>query len=197
MSFDPLLGNISVFYELLYSIQEYIKKFVNHSYTLHDIFYHTSDYTFDDELLTEYVKFIYVNLISKGHIDMYKIFDNNNNEILFNQIQLNYNYKAIICIDSIWIDVSKKKYGLNINLIQLKMYKPIYQSDCLIDNIKKNVINPLINPLINPIINEVINDYIPKNDKIKKNDPPNEKISIKPFVPNINDLLSIKLKKTV
>ena len=57
-----------------------------------------------------------------------------NDKCILSDIIIGTRFKTLIKIDSIWINTLSKKFGLKINLIQLKIIKPISTIICLIDN---------------------------------------------------------------
>ena len=52
-------------------------------------------------------------------------YDNNSNECELNLLKVGWKFKALIKIDYIWIDIGKNKFGLNIELIQLKIIQHV------------------------------------------------------------------------
>ena len=151
MVFDPMLGNILKFYNIIKSIENSVKELIlkhNKNYTMQSIIRNDQmDMFIDDEEIDielNSIKNIYLKLSNHPKlVPSYKIYDSNNNECQLNNLKNGWKYKALIKIDSIWIDTMKKKFGINLDLIQLKILQPIVQTKCLIDNdviiVKKDI----------------------------------------------------------
>ena len=145
LSFDPLLGDILKFYNIVNEIEDNINKNILKLYPNYELssilkfdkndidIFQKIDNEDDNNNDNNYIKYMYLSLDSKNDYT-YKIFDDNNHETNINQLKLGSKFKSIIKIDYIWIDIKKKKFGLNINLIQLKFIQPIYQIKCLFDD---------------------------------------------------------------
>lgn len=128
--FDPLLGQILNFYNNIISIEKHIKEHIqknNPKYMLNSIIKNDREDIFDDDG-SECIKSILLKL------NNYKIYDDNSNECDISLLKIGWKFKALIKIDYIWIDIGKNKFGLNIELIQLKIIQPQTQIRCLIDN---------------------------------------------------------------
>jgi hypothetical protein len=151
MIFDPMLGDILKFYNIILSIENSIKNQIlknNKLFTLQSIIRNDqTDIFIDDEehnIELNSIKNIFLKLTSNFKSEpSYKIYDTNSVECSLNNLKNGWKYKGLIKIDSIWIDTIKKKFGLNLELVQLKILQPIVQTKCLIDNdvliIKKDI----------------------------------------------------------
>ena len=64
----------------------------------------------------------------------YSIFDNNNNLINCNDVEIYSNVICILKLKNIWIDLNKKKYGLNWIVYQIKVYPELNYNVCYIDD---------------------------------------------------------------
>lgn len=188
--FDPFLGQILNFYNIIISIEKYIKEHIhknNPKYILNSIIKNDKQDLFDDDG-SECIKAMLLRL------NNYKVYDNNSNECELSLLKVGWKFKALIKIDYIWIDIDKKKFGLNIELIQLKIIQPITQIRCLIDNdipIRRKITK--IPEPIRPIAN-VINEFRETEEQKEEEKP----VSIfKP--PNPLELLKMKnaLKKVI
>lgn len=189
--FDPLLGQILNFYDKILLIEEHIKEHIkknNSKYMLNSIIKNDKQDLFDDDG-SECIKAMLLKL------NNYKVYDNNSNECELNLLRIGWKFKALIKIDYIWIDIDKKRYGLNIDLVQLKIIQPITQIRCLIDNetqIRRKITR--IPEPIRPIAN-VLNEFKVKEDVEELVDIDKSVSIFKP--PNPIELLKMKnaLKK--
>jgi hypothetical protein len=145
MIFDPMLGNILKFYNIIQSIELSIKDHIlkhNKQYTLQSVITNDqndpSDLFIDEEdvnIELDNIKNIYLKLTNNQKIQpQYKIYDSNCTECSLSNLKDGWKFKGLIRIESIWIDTIKKKFGLNLELVQLKILQPIVQTKCLIDN---------------------------------------------------------------
>jgi hypothetical protein len=144
MIFDPMLGHILKFYNIIQSIETSIKDHIikhNKNYTLQsairndstDLFIDENDVNFDIDLNN--IKNMYLKLTNYSKTQTrYTFYDANCTECSLSNLKNGWKFKALIKIDSVWIDTMKKKFGLNIELVQLKILQPIIQTKCLIDN---------------------------------------------------------------
>jgi len=213
MVFDPMLGNILKFYNIIQSIETLIKDHIlkhNKNYTLQSVIRNDQTDLFIDEnqMDTEInnIKNIYLKLTNHPKSEStYKIYDANCNECLLNNLKNGWKYKGLIKIESIWIDTLKKKFGLNLELVQLKILQPITQTKCLIDNdiliVKKDVYKYSNNTLN---LNQNIQANLPivsdDSKSVEQRTPILSNIEIKKFIPpNAGELLKMKdaLKKVL
>ena len=141
--FDPFIGAILDFYNIFDSLELSVKNHIfkyNTKYTISSIIKneYTNDFIDDDDIQLDenFIKCIYIKLINPNNKtkSIYKIYDPNSNECCINSLKNGWKFKCLIKINSIWIDQTKKKYGLNIELVQLKIHQSISQTKCLIDN---------------------------------------------------------------
>jgi hypothetical protein len=184
MVFDPMLGNILKFYNIIKSIENSVKELIlkhNKNYTMQSIIRNDQmDMFIDDEEIDielNSIKNIYLKLSNHPKlVPLYKIYDSNNNECQLNNLKNGWKYKALIKIDSIWIDTMKKKFGINLDLIQLKILQPIVQTKCLIDN---DVI------IVKKDIYRYSNNTLAFDQDIRAN------ISMDPFVNNMSRNVSV------
>ncbi len=189
--FDPLLGDILKFYNIIESLEDDAKRHINkYSNTLkiNSIIKRDNSDLFDDSdnENDSYIKMLYINLLNQK----YKVYNHNSEECNLNELKNGWKFKMLLKIDSIWINTSKKRFGLKIDLIQLKIHQPIYQTKCLIDipvsqEYKRDIIARTNETQIN--INQMIN--VPMNIP--------DRTLFKP--PNITELLKMKngLKKVL
>lgn len=133
LKFDPMLGSILTFYNQIKLIETKINQRItkyNKNYILCSILKDDIIDEFDNDLNTDlFAK--YIKLDINTHT---KIYNNLNQESTINELQINYNYKIILKLDYIWIDLQSRKFGLKISLVQLKIIPPLYMTRCLIDN---------------------------------------------------------------
>jgi hypothetical protein len=140
--FDPMLGHILKFYTFIQNIEIYITQHIeknkNNKYTISSIIKNDqSDYNdlFDNTNHNDYIRTIFLKLSNLYKSEpKYKVFDNNLQECNLNSLKNGWKFKTLIKIDYVWIDIEKKKFGLSLDLIQLKIIQPISQIKCLIDN---------------------------------------------------------------
>ena len=177
MHFDPMLGPILKFFKMIQSLEHNVKQHINrysNKLEINTIIKTDNTDLFDDndDDNTDLIKMIYLKLSNQQH----KIYDNNSEECSLDKLRNEWKYKVLLKIDSIWINSDKRRYGLKIEMVQLKIYQPIYQMKCLIDNenenkeLKKNKYlerednggsNVNINQTINiPISNVIIPDNV-------------------------------------
>jgi hypothetical protein len=204
--FDPMLGNILKFYNIIQSLEYIIKDHIlkhNKDYVLQSIIRDDQDDLFSDNNIDiNTIKNICLKLINYSKSDIqYKIYDDNCEECSLNNLKYGWKYKGLIKFESIWIDTQKKKFGLNLELVQLKIKQPITQIKCLIDNdniIIKKDIHKYSNNKLNTDQNIITN--IPLNNEIAAHLIPAIEIKTKNFIPpNTMELLKIKnaLKKVL
>ena len=62
------------------------------------------------------------------------IFNNKNNSIDFNSVDINSDFICIMKLQGIWIDLNKKKFGLNWYICQIKVYPELDYSICYIED---------------------------------------------------------------
>jgi hypothetical protein len=184
LNFNPMLGPILNFYNIITNIENNIKSNIlknNPTYKLNSVLKNDNSDFIDDE--DDIIKKLFLRL-SKA-----KFYDHNSNECDLNVLQVGWKFKALIKIDYIWIDIINKKFGLNIELIQLKIIQPVSTIRCLIDDDYRYVPKFKIE-----IETETKTEYKPINNEIKS------EIIKKPFIiPNPNELLNLKnaLKKVL
>jgi hypothetical protein len=137
LSFDPLYGEILKFYETILLIEQKSKDILSKYYSLNSIIKTENINGFDlfDIDVFENIKYMYIKL--NNHYKIYSDLHETNIDYL----KQKWYFKCLIKIDSFWIDINKKTYGLSIDLIQIKISQPIYQIRCLIDN--KELANPI------------------------------------------------------
>jgi len=180
--FEPLLGPILDFYNIINNIENNITQHIlkhNPSYTICSIIKNEQLNNFDD-FITNPIKYISLNINNN-----LKYFDDLNKESSLNELKINFRFKTLLKIDSIWINTNSKKFGLNIELIQLKIIKPLYLSKCLIDNntyIDNTTNNSKELLLIN---NNTINNNTINNNTINNNTINKELLLIKKDTNNI------------
>ncbi len=137
--FNPMLGPLLKFYNTIVGIEQNIFKHVlkhNPKYQLVSIIKSEQNDIFSDEITeNDITKLIYLKLSNSP----YKIFDTNSSECCLNKLKLGWKFKMLIKIDSIWIDVDKKRFGLNLELSQLKIIQPIVEKKCLLDDYDDNI----------------------------------------------------------
>jgi len=130
-NFEPMLGPMFKFYNIIYQIEQRIKQHIlkhNNDYILSTIIKNDKVDLFDDSI-EDYTKYMSLHINN----DL-KYYNNNNEETTLNDLRINFKFKALLKIDSIWINTQTKKFGLKIEPIQIKIIKPISMSKCLIDN---------------------------------------------------------------
>ena len=131
LRFEPMLGPIQQFYNTIIQIEQLIKQHIlkhNNDYLLCSIIKIDRIDLFDDQI-DDFTKYISLNINNDT-----KYYDHQNNETSISDLKINYKFKTLLKIDSIWINTNSKKFGLKIELIQLKIIKPITTIRCLIDN---------------------------------------------------------------
>ena len=74
-----------------------------------------------------------MNMNNKSELN-YRIYDSNSKECQLSNLKNGWKFRTLIKFDSIWIDTDRKKFGINLDLVQLKIYQPISRIRCLIDN---------------------------------------------------------------
>lgn len=155
--FDPMLGPILKFYNFINNVLESIKTKINKNnpeYILQQLFKNNvaddvNIFIDDDNSTSQPINCIktiflkltnsYLNSRSESkYTPTCKIYNQFSNECDIDLLKLGWHFKALIKIDHIWINIRTKKYGLNIDLIQLKIFQPIYQFKCLIDTNDKH-----------------------------------------------------------
>ena len=129
LSFDPLYGDIFKFYETILLIEQKSKDILSKYYSLNSIIKTENINGFDlfDIDVFENIKYMYIKL--NNHYKIYTDLHETN----IDNLKQKWYFKCLIKIDSFWIDINKKTYGLSIDLIQIKISQPIYQIKCLID----------------------------------------------------------------
>ena len=128
--FDPMLGQILKFYKFIINLENLINDHIlkhNIDYRLCTILKNDNVDLFDNSP-DDYLKYILLS------INNTKIFNNMNELTTIRDLKYGYKFKSLVKIDSIWINCINKKFGLNIELIQIKIVKPLYMSTCLIDH---------------------------------------------------------------
>lgn len=113
----------------------------------------------------------------------FDIYDMQNNKINHNTVIYGSYVRAYIEVSELWIN--KKEYGINLKILQMKVYPEFNFKQCLFDD-EYQFVNDK-EPIANPY--QELPRKIPPPPPIK----PMAKM-IKPFIPSVNDLLSIKLK---
>jgi hypothetical protein len=189
LSFEPLLGEIKQFYNFIHNIEKKIISQIhkyNPEYSLTSIIKNESIDLFDDN--ADCIKFIYLTLNDN-------VYNMNSERSSILELKKQWKFKCLINVDSIWIDINKKKFGLNLNLLQLKIHEPIYLQKCLIPD--TNYITSEIHSYNNIInTNTIIAKKVHKEDNIKEN----KIILAKKYVPpNPQQLMSMlnSLKKVL
>ena len=191
--FEPLLGSILKFYNIIIQIEQYIKIHIHKyykDYILHSIIKNDKIDCFDDS--NDYIQYILLDI----HNNL-SIFNNINELSILSDLKYKDKYKSILNIDSIWINTITKKFGLKIEIIQLKIIKPIATIKCLIDNneiIHKNVHNEIIHKNVQ---NEIQTQIQTNNIIIQQPLLNVEKLIFRP--PDPSQLLQLKksLKKVI
>jgi len=169
LRFEPMLGPMIRFYNIINQIENLTKQHIlkhNIDYTLCSIIKNDRIDQFDDSI-DDYTKYISLN-INNGLI----YFNHSNEESILSDLKTNYRFKTLLKIDSIWINTQSKKFGLKIELIQLKIIKPIASIRCLIDNDINQNQNHNQNHNQNQIINSkriITNNQIDKESSPIKN----------------------------
>ena len=188
--FEPLLGDILKFYNYIIQIEQKIKEHVlkhNKGYYFCSII-KTDKIDLFDDTFNDYVKFISINLNKNS---LYKIYNNSNEECNINNLKNELKFKTLLKIDYIWVNTFTKKFGLHIDLIQLKIINPIATLKCLIDNDDE--------PKIKKEIIELKKEY--KKEEIITNNINNtiivDKIFFRPPDPSQLLLLKNSLKKVI
>lgn len=140
--FDPLYGDILKFYETILLIEQQSKDILSKYYTLNSIIKteNIKDVDLFDTDIFENIKYMYIKL--NNHCKIYKDLHETN----IDNLKQKWYFKCLIKIDSFWIDINKKTYGLSIDLIQIKISQPIYQIKCLIEN--KESLKPINESII-------------------------------------------------
>jgi hypothetical protein len=125
------------FYETILLIEQKSKDILSKYYSLNSIIKTENINGFDlfDIDVFENIKYMYIKL--NNHYKIYSDLHETN----IDNLKQKWYFKCLIKIDSFWIDINKKTYGLSIDLIQIKISQPIYQIKCLIDN--KESANPI------------------------------------------------------
>ena len=79
------------------------------------------------------------------------IFDNKGNSINFDSIDINSEFICLMKLQSIWVDLNKKKFGLNWNICQIKNYPELNYNVCYIEDSddeditnKKSIVNEFV-----------------------------------------------------
>ena len=115
----------------------------------------------------------------------FNIFNENNQDISYKDIENGSYIKSYIEVSEIWI--SPTEFGMNLKVLQMKVYPEFdFSNKCLFDDYpfidNKNTVEKSF-PLPPPP------PFLPKlKEKINKEDPK------KKFIPTVNDLLSVKLR---
>lgn len=174
--FEPMLGPILKLYNLIISIEILIKQHIlkhNSDYKLCSIIKSEKIDQFDDSI-DDYIRYILLELSSNKNLT---IFNDDNQIVDIYQMKNGYKYRTLLKIDSIWINTATKKFGLKLELVQLKIIIPISTIRCLID--------------INPQDIQLINDKIVKKDNLNVNSimNPNPIINTNPN-PNPNPIIN-------
>jgi len=114
----------------------------------------------------------------------FDIYDMKNNKINHNTVTYGSYVRAYIEVSDLWI--SKKEYGINLKVLQMKVYPDFNFNQCLFDDEYQFMNDKEVN----------CNNYQEVSKKLTLPHPPPLKPMprIKPFIPSVNDLLSIKLK---
>jgi hypothetical protein len=135
--FDPMLGQILLLYKFIIDIEKHISNHIlrhNHDYKLCTIIKSECIDLFDDNK-DNYTKYILLNA------QLTKFYNNINEPTVINQIKNKSKYKALLNIESIWINTTSKKFGLKIEPIQIKIIEPLSTNMCLIDYNPENQID--------------------------------------------------------
>lgn len=194
--FEPLLGDILHFYNSINDIEQKIKNHItkhNKDYNLCSIIKTDKTDLFDDTS-NDYIKYISIDLTKNT---TYKIYNNNSEECALNNLKNGLKFKTLLKIDYVWINTFSKKFGLHIDLIQLKIIQPIATLKCLIDTdlnkdneiIVKDIVEYKVEK--KPSINNTNNISIQQNSIIV------DKVIFRP--PDASQLLLMKssLKKVI
>jgi hypothetical protein len=144
--FDPMLGDLLKFYNIIESIESHIKHHIqkhNDKYSIQSLIkYDQTDLFVDDDnddIDINTIKYTHLKLFGSNlgfakNEPTYKIYDSNSTECGLNNLKNGWKFKTLIKFDSIWIDTTKKRFGINLELVQLKILQPVSQTKCLIDN---------------------------------------------------------------
>jgi hypothetical protein len=231
--FDPLAGQIYEFYKVIQNIENIINSYIDEilpSYkfvsilksdlnNMSDIF--DEDENNNDalegsisELNISYIN-LKLNLTETKDGKITKVYNNNFNECNLSELKNGWKFKCLLNFSYVWFDTDKKRCGLNLDLLQIKIHQPIYLNKCLIDSnighnqLSHNQYNPniiskysVLNNLSN-ISMQDIPDHHQQNINGEKIVVQNniQNINNKPImiIPNANELLNIKnaLKKVL
>ena len=231
ITFDPFIGSIYKFYKIIEQIENNIKLHIEKimlNYNFVSIlkkeqFDHFDQFEQSDHFdqsdqsnqndqndQRESTNISYINL--KLNLNLSDQFITNNkitkiykemSECNIEKLKKGWKYKCLIYFNHIWIDTIKKRYGLNLDLIQLKIHEPSYLSGCLIDNIDSSANSLANNSTINLTNSSTINSNnlikpIIQNNIINFN---NKNLKQNPIMilPNAMELLNMKnaLKKVL
>jgi hypothetical protein len=202
LRFEPMLGPMIKFYNLINQIEHLIRQHIlkhNTNYTLCSIIKNDRIDLFDDSV-DDYTKYISLSISNDT-----KYFNHSNEESTLSNLKINFRFKTLLKIDSIWINTHSKKFGLKIEMIQLKIIKPITSIKCLIDNDLAPNQHPILNSNLKLI--KSIEQFDKKESQLIKNEINNivvqqqqiivDKIIFRP--PDPSQLLQLKnsLKKII
>lgn len=169
---DPPLGKIKTFVEFINDYEEEIFKIIRKDFRNFE-----QRSVLEKEGDKDYpLQFINLRLPLRNTTPQYMVFDIDGTITSLENLKVGTQFKCVLDISEVWIDLGTKKFGLNIKLLQLKMYNPIYFTNSfMLDNLKKH---------------EMI---IPK--KSEKNEEKQQPVK---FVPNLTDIMKMKknLKKS-
>ena len=133
--FDPMLGQILKFYKFIINLENLINDHIlkhNPDYKISTIIKNDKVDLFD-ESNDDYLKYIALNILNT------KIFNDENELTTITNLKYEYKFKALLKIDSIWINTINKKFGLKIEIIQIKIIKPSAINTCLIDYVNNKI----------------------------------------------------------
>tara|TARA_Y100000739_G_C20590200_1_gene457464 strand:+ start:657 stop:1550 length:894 start_codon:yes stop_codon:yes gene_type:complete len=79
------------------------------------------------------------------------IFNNKGNNINFDSVDISSDFICLMKLQSVWVDLNKKKFGLNWNICQIKVYPELDYNVCYIEDSddedidnKKNIVNEFV-----------------------------------------------------
>lgn len=130
-------------------------------------------------------------LILQLPINKHFIFDNNNEPISYEDVVGSSFVTACVELCDVWLN--DEHYGINLNVLQMKVYPEFDFTVCIFDNIKKTEMKKGLPPPMKKVIDKP--KVIEKEKEKEKESEPykiSDEASSFSFVPSIKDLLSIK-----
>ena len=176
--FDPPLGRVKDFYEFLIAYEVQIAKKMKVHFKNFE-----QKSVIEKEGDVDYpISYFNVHLISRGTVPQYLTFDVDGSITNIENLKVGNQFKCILDISEIWVDLGTKKYGINIKLLQMKLYHPIFYSTYfMLDDGKyhptkvqtkvqtqKNIDQPPIKPQIVKFMPD-LSDIIKMKQNLKKN----------------------------